>query len=283
MSFNTLISTSELHEHLADAKWAVVDCRYSLDDKRRGWRDYLLSHIPGAVYAHLSDDLASPAVAGKTGRHPLPTIDSLTATLEKWGIGSDTQVVAYDDGNGAIAARLWWLLKWLGHDQVAVLDGGWEAWRRDQLPTTLGRETRHAATFSPQPCPHLAVNVEAVTSRRNDPAWRVVDSRTRDRYRGEFEPIDPVAGRIPGAINIPHPGNIGPDGKFLSPSELRSQFKSILGSTPADQTIFYCGSGVTAAHNILAYAHAGLGEARLFSGSWSEWIVDPLRPVATGR
>lgn len=282
MPFFTLISTSNLHAHLHDPNWVIVDCRFSLADTERGRRAYREAHIPGAVYAHLDDDLSGPIVPGTTGRHPLPGVNRFAQTASEWGIAEGVQVVAYDDFGGGIAARLWWMLRWLGHEAVAVLDGGWPAWQRDGLPVRDGDEARPSRTFVPRPHPEWIVNAEEVNALRTDPSCRLVDARTAERYRGEHEPIDPVAGRIPGALSAPFAGNLDADGFFLPPDALRSRFEPLLGSIPPEHAICYCGSGVTAAHNLLALMHAGLGTALLYPGSWSHWITDPNRPVATG-
>jgi thiosulfate/3-mercaptopyruvate sulfurtransferase len=282
MSYRTLISTGDLAKHVENPDCAVIDGRFSLNDTGRGYRDYLTAHIPGAVYAHLDDDLSGPVLKGKTGRHPLPAVEALADTLGRWGIDRDVQVVAYDDAGGAMAARLWWLLRWLGHEAVAVLDGGFPAWQKDGRDTAGGFERRDPRTFTPCPRADRVVFVEDVRKNLQNPAWKLVDSRTPERYRGEHEPIDPVAGRIPGALNAPHPEVIGSDGRFLSSDRLKTKFESLLRGHPIDHTVFYCGSGVSAAHNLLALAHAGLGDALLFAGSWSEWITDPHRPIATG-
>ena len=286
MTYKTLVSTDEVMSHLGDPDWAIVDCRFTLQETERGRRDYLQSHIPGAVYAHLDEDLSSPPIPGVTGRHPLPSIDFLTAKFSKWGIGPTTQVVAYDDwpgASGAIAARLWWCLRWLGHDAVAVLDGGWSRWLEVNGPVKGGLETRQPTEFIPRPRPELQVSLAEVDAMRQVPTYRVVDSRAADRYHGENETVDPVAGHIPGALNAPFAENVGPDGRFRPAGELRQRFSALMGGLPAQNVVFYCGSGVTATHNLLAMLHAGLGEARLYAGSWSEWITDPHRPVATGE
>jgi len=281
MTYRTLISPKTLAAHLNDPDWAVVDCRFWLDDPERGRRDYRRAHIPGAVYAHLDEDLSAPPVPGQTGRHPLPDPAAFAERLGRWGIGNATQVVAYDDRGGAIAARLWFLLRWLGHQAVAVLDGGYPRWVMERLPTTKRIPQPRSRTFTPHLRPELVVatpEVEAIV--RGERAQRLCDSRTPERYRGEQEPIDPVAGHIPGAISLPYPDNLTVDGRFRPPEALRARFQRALqGQSP----VFYCGSGVTAAHNLLAYLHAGLGEAPLYAGSWSEWITDPRRPVATGE
>ncbi len=282
MPYGTLITAEELHEHLQDPDWVVVDCRFNLADHAQGRQDYIQEHIPGAVYAHLDDDLSGPIIKGVTGRHPLPSVEQAAAVLATLGIGAGAQVVTYDDRGGMSSGRLWWMLRWLGHDAVAVLDGGWQAWQAAGYPTRGGEETRLPADFTPQPRADFAVYADAVQRLRTDPAYKVVDSRAADRYRGENETMDPVGGHIPGALSGPFADNLGADGRFKSPEELRARFEALLGDTPADQTVFYCGSGVSAAHNILALAHAGLGDARLYPGSWSEWITDPERPIARG-
>jgi thiosulfate/3-mercaptopyruvate sulfurtransferase len=285
MTYTTLISPSELSSHLSNPNWAIVDCRFDLKDAGRGRREYTLAHIPGAVYAHLDEDLSGPVVRGLTGRHPLPTVDSAAQTFARLGIGADVQVVAYDDLGGALAAaRLWWLLRWLGHDAAAVLDGGWQAWIADESRPAheQGVEARPPRAFAPRERPEMVVTASQVDAARQDTAFRVLDARAADRYRGENETIDPVAGHIPGAISCPFAGNLNPSGAFRPADRLKARFERLLGGTPADQAIFYCGSGVTAAHNILAMAHAGLGLARLYAGSWSEWITDGRRPVAAG-
>lgn len=283
MTFTTLISTSELANHLNDPGWALVDCRFSLIDTEQGRRHYLQSHIPGAVYAHLDEDLCAPVVPGVTGRHPLPKINKLVQNLSQWGIGSGIQVVVYDDwpgASGAIAARLWWTLRWLGHDAVALLDGGWERWKAENRSVVDGEEVRERREFIPYPRLEFIATSDDVEVMRRDPTYLVVDSRGADRYRGENETIDPVAGHIPGAISAPYAENIGSEGLFLSKEALQRRFQMLLGDLQAENIVFYCGSGVTAAHNLVALAYAGLGDARLYVGSWSEWITDPDRPVA---
>ena len=282
--FTTFISTQDLIEHLHDANWVIVDCRFSLDSPQRGRVDYLQAHIPGAVHAHMNEDLSAPHEPGVTGRHPLPSIRDMAATFSSWGIHDGCQVIGYDDSlpSGGMAARLWWCLRWLGHDAVAVLDGGWASWLASQMPVTAGMERRMPATFTPRPRPEMVLSVEDVQALRNDPTSRLLDSRSADRYRGENETIDPIAGHIPGAISAPYAENATADGKVRSVGELKERFRSLLGITPPQRAAFYCGSGVTAAYNLLAMEHAGLPGARLYAGSWSEWITDPNRPVATG-
>ncbi len=284
MANDTLISTEELENHLKDPNWAVVDCRFQLKDPDFGQRAYGQAHIPGAVYAHLDRDLSGPILPGRTGRHPLPAIEAAAGVFSAWGIKRGrTQVVAYDDQGGALAAaRLWWMLRWLGHDQVAVLDGGWQKWEKEGRPSRGGSETRPAQFFSPQPRPELAIEADAILRSIGNPDFRLLDARGADRYRGENETIDPVAGHIPGAVSAPYLYNLNPDGTFKPADELRRIYQSVLGNVPAAQSAVYCGSGVTAVHNILAMMHAGLGESRLYPGSWSEWITQPERPISTG-
>jgi thiosulfate/3-mercaptopyruvate sulfurtransferase len=255
MIYSTLISVPELIPNIGDPNWVIIDCRFSLEDPESGRQGYLDAHIPGALYAHLDEDLCGPVIKGQTGRHPLPSIESFTEKLGDWGINSSVKVVAYDDAGGAMAAsRLWWLLRWLGHYAVAVLDGGWREWLSSGQPVRSGV----------------------------DPGLLIVDSRAEERYRGEVEPIDPVAGHIPGAINAPHQNVLNEHNRFLEPEKLQAYFTKLLGDFSTKETVFYCGSGVTAVQNVLALAHAGLGDARLYAGSWSEWITDPARPIATG-
>ncbi len=278
----TLISPSVLADHIADPQWVIVDCRFSLNDSERGRRDYTQGHIPHAVYAHLNEDLSDEIVPDQTGRHPLPSIEKLTRIVSNWGINSSVQVVAYDDSGGAMAARLWWLLKWLGHEAVAVLDGGWQQWQKEDYPITNHRETSQPRTFTPHVHQEFVYNASDVLNILNNPNFLLLDARAPERYRGEQEPIDPVGGHIPGALCAPYTDNLDREGRFLSAEELQSRFQGLLKDIPPAQTIFYCGSGVTAAHNLLALAHAGLGAGRLYAGSWSEWITDPGRPIAKG-
>lgn len=283
MGHTSLIPTGDLAHHLDDPHWVIVDCRFSLDDTKRGRKEYLAAHIPRAVYAHLDEDLSAPVIAGETSRHPLPSTDEMAERFGRMGIGDGTQVVAYDDAGGAIAARLWWMLQYLGHDAAAVLDGGWPAWIAENRPVHEGAERNEPQTLTAKPREHLIVDAEDVERIRHDPAWRLLDARDAARYRGEVEPIDPVSGHIPGALSAPFKENLSDDGRFRSQEELRARFRGILGDTPSDRVATHCGSGVTAAHNILAMRHAGLGDAKLYAGSWSEWILSPTRPVAKGE
>jgi thiosulfate/3-mercaptopyruvate sulfurtransferase len=283
MKFSTLISVEGLAQFLDDPNWVVVDCRFWLDDTEKGRLDYQDSHIPGAVYAHLDEDLSGPVVAGETGRHPLPDVDSFSQKLGSWGVGTETQVVAYDDRGGMIAGRLWWLLRWLGHENVAVLDGGYPAWVAEGHPVTAEVPESMPETFVPEIQPEMVFSAEDVLRHFGDPGSLLVDSRAPERYRGEEEPIDPVAGRIPGAENYFWGTNLDPKGHMQLKQVLRGRFESIFRDIPAERVTFYCGSGVTAAHNALAVVHSGLGMPRIYAGSWSGWIADPERPIATGE
>jgi thiosulfate/3-mercaptopyruvate sulfurtransferase len=271
--YDTLIDLKVLRTHLADTAWCVVDCRTSLADAAYGRSAYAAGHIPGAAFADLATDLSGPVVAGITGRHPLPERATLARTFGSLGIGASTQVVAYDADNGAFAARLWWLLRWLGHPTVAVLDGGLAAWQDAALPLASGAEARAATEFPIRTA--LTRSVEAQQVALADPRCVLLDARAEVRFRGEVEPIDPIAGHIPGAICMPFEGNLDPTGHFLAPAALRARFADV-----GRNVVCYCGSGVTACHNILAMRHAGLPEAALYPGSFSEWITDPTRPVA---
>jgi thiosulfate/3-mercaptopyruvate sulfurtransferase len=282
MTYTTLISTAELAQHLTDPDWAMIDCRFALADPERGRRDYAQAHIAGAVYAHLNEDLAGPIMPGLTGRHPLPAIDFAADKFSGWGIDDRVQVVVYDDAGGAFAARLWWMLRWLGHEAVAVLDGGWPKWKNEGRETRAGMAIRSSRHFIPHARPELLSTTEEIESKMQDAGCKLFDSRTTERYHGENETIDPIAGRIPGAISAPYADNLNSDGTFKPVEQLRARFASLLGDTPAEHTAFYCGSGITAAHNLLALKYAGLGEAKLYAGSWSEWIMVSSRPTKTG-
>jgi thiosulfate/3-mercaptopyruvate sulfurtransferase len=274
--YSTLIASQTLSHHLGDPNWVIVDCRFDLADMAAGQRAYEQSHIAGAVYAHLDEDLSGPPVTDK-GRHPLPTPAAMTTLFGRMGIDGDKQVVVYDDANGAYAARLWWMLRYMGHAAVAVLDGGWAAWQEAELPIGSDVETNPPALFTGGPHDEWLVRIEEVSQQT-----LLVDSRAPARYRGEMEPLDPKAGHIPGAVNYCYELNWGEDGRYLAPAHLREQMQELLGDTPPEQATFYCGSGVSACANLLAMAHAGLGHGRLYVGSWSEWSRDPAREVATG-
>jgi thiosulfate/3-mercaptopyruvate sulfurtransferase len=277
MKYTTLVDTATLAGLLGSDAVAVVDCRFELANPDAGEAAYQGAHIPGAVFAHLDRDLSGPKT-GRNGRHPLPSPEALTATLGRLGIDNEMQVIAYDQDTGMFASRLWWMLRWLGHSQVAVLDGGFARWTNEGRPTVTGVETRKPRTFTGVARPEMTVSAREVGP---DGGLRVVDARAPERYRGDIEPIDPVAGHIPGAVNYFYMQNLV-DGRFRSPWEIQEAWKETVGSARPEDVVSYCGSGVTACHNLLALEHAGLRGARLYPGSWSEWVADPSRPVERG-
>jgi thiosulfate/3-mercaptopyruvate sulfurtransferase len=281
MSFRTLISTDVLTTHLSDPAFVAVDCRYKLDDETWGQREYAGRHIPGAVYAHLGHDLAGPKT-GTNGRHPLPDPRTFAQTLGRLGITSGVQVVAYDQDNGMYASRLWWMLRWLGHDAVAVLDGGFAKWTQEGRQTASGEEHREPRQFTAATRADMVVDVNRVSSSLTTGESTLVDARAPERYRGESEPIDKKPGHIPGAANHFFQWNLDERGIFRTPDDLRERMQRSIGDVPPDRLVSYCGSGVTACHNLLALEHAGLTGARLYPGSWSEWSADPARPVERG-
>jgi len=266
-----IISTAELAELLSDGP-LILDCRFDLFQPQRGYEQYLESHLPGAHYLHLDNDLSGTIKAGATGRHPLPSQQAFSSTVTALGLTPGRPVVAYDDKGGGIAARAWWLLKWIGHDRVAVLDGGYPAWLKEDRSTAAGEEpTQPALPYPITTSGKVSTCDRARVERlRDDPMCSLVDSRTADRYRGENEPIDPVAGHIEGAINLPWPENLK-DGKFKSRAALRERFADL--KEKPQQNVFYCGSGVTACHNILAYYYAFGELPALYPGSWSEYLL----------
>jgi thiosulfate/3-mercaptopyruvate sulfurtransferase len=280
-SYNYLISVDELRQQLSEPHWRVVDCRFDLMQPEKGFEEYRQGHIPGAQYANLDQDLAAPVTAA-TGRHPLPAADEFALTLSAWGIGNDSQVVVYDHSSGAIAARLWWMLRWLGHEHVAVLDGGYGAWQKAGFPVSHRDETVVRAQFQPLPDAALIISTdELLASLESGGGPPIVDARARLRYVGGSEPIDPVAGHIPGAINHPCSESIAADGTWKSRDELKADWAGVFGDTRDGSWVSMCGSGVTACHLALSARLAGYPEPRLYVGSWSEWILDPDRPVAT--
>ncbi len=281
MTYSTLITPPDLLPHLGDPGWAIVDVRMSPETESEGRGKYLTAHIPGAIHAHLEKDLSGPIIRGVTGRHPLPDPRVFAARLCEWGIDDSVQVVVYDDHAGQNAARLWWMLRWLGHTRVAVLEGGWKLWQQAGNPVSVLDEQREFRTFTSRPRAGLTVDASMVEQIREAKNWKLIDTRAADRYRGRNETVDPVAGHIPGAVSAPWADNLDESGRFRPVSELGARLGAIIGNAPMDRVVCYCGSGVTAAHDILAAVHAGLGEPRLYPGSWSEWITDPGRPVAS--
>ena len=282
VAFTTVVSTGDLAAHAADDQWVVVDCRFKLADEDWGAREYRTAHVPGAAYAHLGHDLSSPP-DGTNGRHPLPDPDTLIETFGRLGIAPGMQVVAYDQDSGMFASRLWWLLRWMGHDSVAVLDGGFAKWMSEGRPTASGDHAAPAKRFTGAPRAGMTAGAADVATLVNQRDALLVDARAPERFRGETEPLDRVAGHIPGAANHFFQQNLDEHGVFRSPDDLRERLSSTLAGTTPDHVVCYCGSGVTACHNLLALEHAGLHGAKLYAGSWSEWSSDPARPVERSK
>ncbi|MGB8326282.1 MAG: sulfurtransferase [Steroidobacteraceae bacterium] len=279
--YTTLIGTRDLARRIDDADLVVIDCRFELARPAWGAGAYHDGHVPGALYAHLDRDLSGPVTAA-TGRHPLPAREHFARSAADWGIDESAQVVAYDQGNGMFAARLWWLLRWHGHARVAVLDGGLTAWLDAGLALSREPALRASRPFVPRAPLGDALETADVVRELDAGRIRLVDARASDRFAGENETIDPVAGHVPGAVNHPFIGNLDASGRFLEPGALSRHWHDTLGGHPASSVVAMCGSGVSACHNLLALEHAGLRGARLYAGSWSEWIRDPARPSATG-
>jgi thiosulfate/3-mercaptopyruvate sulfurtransferase len=278
----TLVSVETLKDHLDDPDWVVFDCRSALDDPEWGPGEYRASHIPGALYAHLDRDLAAPQTA-RTGRHPLPDAGAFMRWLGDNGVDRTKQIVAYDQGGGAFAARLWWMMRWVGHEAAAVLDGGWAAWRAAECPVSDEVPQPRAAAFDGEANDELWLTSDQLEQALGDGRVRLVDARGAPRFRGDSEPIDPVAGHVPGAVNLPFAGNLDEHERFRDPEILRRRFTEVVGDAATGQVVHMCGSGVTACHNLLAMEVAGLAHSRLYPGSWSEWITDPGRAIATGE
>jgi thiosulfate/3-mercaptopyruvate sulfurtransferase len=283
---STLISVPQLAAHLDDPDWLILDVRHDLADPSWGRRAYEESHIPRALFVSLDEDLSAP-LNGKNGRHPLPTPTQSAERLARFGVTQGKQIVAYDQGSSMFAARLWWMLRWLGLDSCAVLDGGWAQWQAAGqtagLPTGLSvsaaKETPQPAHFVPQP-QDITVDADAVLANLSMQAMTLIDARPAPRFRGENETLDPVGGHIPGALNRPFTENLNADGTFKSAEQLRTEFAALLKDIPASRIVHQCGSGVTACHNALAMEIAGFSSLRLYPGSWSEWCSDPARPMA---
>jgi thiosulfate/3-mercaptopyruvate sulfurtransferase len=276
--FTTLISAADVAAHLDDPDWIIFDCRHDLADTAAGQRAYLQSHIRGAQFAHLDDDLSGPKT-GANGRHPLPSPEKFCARLAALGLRKGMQVVAYDAAGGCYAARLWWMLRWVGHERCAVLDGGWGAWCAARLPVDAHMPVRQAGDFTGT-TRDIAVDAHFIQSRLGQARDVVLDARSADRFRGENETLDPVAGHIPGALNRFFKHNLAADGCFKPADQLREEFADLLDGRPPQEVVHQCGSGVTACHNLLAMEIGGLNGSRLYPGSWSEWCSDPRRPIA---
>jgi thiosulfate/3-mercaptopyruvate sulfurtransferase len=276
-----LISAQDLAAKLGAPDWVIVDCRFSLMKPDAGWQSYLEGHLPGAHYANLDRDLAAPR-APCTGRHPLPEPRTLRAAFSRWGVRPATHVIAYDDAGGAIAARLWWLLRWMGHRQAGLLDGGFNAWRAAGLPLATAATPAAAGEFHGEPGHMPTVDVAGIEANLRTARLTVLDARAPGRFQGREEPIDPVAGHVPGAVNAPFQDNLTSDGRFRPAEELRARFVRLAAERTPDEIVSMCGSGVTACHTLFALDVAGLHGARLYNGSWSEWITVPKRPIASG-
>jgi thiosulfate/3-mercaptopyruvate sulfurtransferase len=284
--YTTLISVAELaacagSENRPGKDLLIVDCRFDLARPEAGLEAYRRGHVPQAIHAHLEHDLSAPVTAA-TGRHPLPQPERFAATLSRWGMTSTTQVVAYDADSGAYAARLWWMLRWVGHRAVAVLDGGFNAWVAAGQPTTTESPSRQATRFEVRPDRSAWLSTEELVERVPRSDWRLLDARAPERFAGAVEPIDAVAGHVPGARNHPFATSLGAQGRWLAPGELRRRIEQSQAGVADDHTIAMCGSGVTACHLLLAMEVAGKPGARLYAGSWSEWIRDPRRAVSSG-
>jgi len=277
-NFQTLISARELAAMLGDSQLIVVDVRHDLCDHQLGPRKYAEGHIPGAHFLSVETDLAGPHT-GKNGRHPLPSVDAFVATMSALGVDATKQVVAYDSGTSTYSARLWWMLRWLGHRNAAVLDGGFRAWEAAGLPISTDIPVRKPAQFVPK-VSESPVDVDTLAQHRGEPDFTLVDARGADRFRGENETIDPVAGHIPGSVSRPFTTNLNKDQTFKDSATLRAELEQMLAGMKPEQIVHTCGSGVTACNNLLAMEHVGLRGSRLYPGSWSEWSSDPARPIA---
>ena len=271
----TLVSTAELAAHLGE--WRVFDCRHDLTKPELGEQQYRQSHVPGALFASLDRDLSAPK-NGQNGRHPLPPPENFRAWLEKAGLNPGDQIVCYDGGPGAMAARLWWMLRWVGHDAVAVLDGGFAKWTQEDRPVSADVPRFASSQYPIGLRAEMSITAGDVLKDRK----LLVDARAPARYRGDQEPIDPVAGRIPGAVNRFNMDNLTPHGTHKPAAELRRELEHVLGGRKPEEVLNYCGSGVAACHNLLAMEIAGLPGGKLYAGSWSEWIADPSRPRESG-
>ncbi|MCQ8105935.1 sulfurtransferase [Methylomonas sp. SURF-2] len=280
MAYTTLISATELAANLHKPDWVIFDCRFSLADTTAGAAAYRRGHIPGARYADLNLHLSSP-VKSYTGRHPLPDFSGLSKQLSAWGVGNRSQVVVYDDAGGAFAGRLWWLLRCMGHTDVAVLDGGMQYWQKQTLPVTTVLPKPVSNHFRCYPDQKQWLSATELENALAGNRIVLIDARAPERFQGRQEPIDPVAGHVPKAVNRPFQLNLDKQGLFLPATQLKNQFQTLLRSRPPAEVVHMCGSGVTACHNLLAMEIAGLSGSKLYAGSWSEWIVNKNRSVAT--
>lgn len=282
MSFDTIISAQDLKDIIDDDNVRVFDCRFSLKDPQGGMKSYQAGHLPNAQFADMDTQLSS-AMTEASGRHPLPEVDVFIDQLKQWGVNNDTQVIAYDDISGAFAARLWWMMRWLGHNKVAVLNGGMKQW------TDAGYELTQDATefakgeFSGSANMEWLVDIDTVQAELANNSITLIDARAADRFTAKDQKTDPVPGHVPGANNLPFGGNLTKDGLFESPEVIKQRYADVVNDQSLTNVVNMCGSGVTACHNLLAQAVAGLPPTKIFIGSWSQWIRDPSRPVATGE
>ena len=282
MNERTLVSAEWLAEKLGSPELRLFDCRFELSSPGYGRESYAEEHIPTAVFADLERDLSAPRTSS-SGRHPLPAPDRFAAKLRNWGVSEDSQVVVYDDSAGMYAARLWWMLRWLGHERVAVLDGGLRRWRQLDLPLQELAERPRPGNFTARQRPAMRAHIDEVASVATDNSLRLLDARAPESFRGEMETLDPIAGHVPGARNHPFMNSVDDDARFLPVERLRYMLDASLDGATSERTITMCGSGVTACHLLLAMEHADLPGAKLYVGSWSEWSRNPDRPIATGR
>ncbi|MGE1155645.1 sulfurtransferase [Pseudomonas kitaguniensis] len=283
MPLAQLISPQQLNERQQLGALVILDCRFALEDTDYGRCSYAEGHIEGAQYADLERHLSGPVTKGVTGRHPLPAAGALVQQLRAWGVNADTDVVLYDDGPGAFAARAWWLLAWLGkREGVFVLDGGLKAWHSAGFPLSLDAPVVEPGSFTGKPDNRLLLDADQLQKRLGEPGMTLIDARAQPRFRGDVEPIDPIAGHIPGAQCAAFNENLGSDGRFLPAPQLKQRFAAQLQGRSPDELVAYCGSGVTACHNLFALSLAGYPLGKLYAGSWSEWITDPARAIATG-
>ncbi len=282
MKYQTIISVEDLNKNLNTQDWLIFDCRFILKDPEGGLKKFNQGHIPGAQYADMDKDLASP-MTSTSGRHPLPNPDEFINKLQSWGVNNTSQIICYDDMSGAFAARMWWLLKWLGHNDVAVLDGGIDKWTANNLTLETDTQQKAAGSFSGQANNDMWVDVEFVQKELAENNINLLDARSAERFTAKDTKTDPVAGHVPGAMSYPFAENLSKQGVFLPLEELQKRFAPMLPSSEKKEVINMCGSGVTACHNLLAMRIAELPMTRLFVGSWSEWIKDKSRPVATGE
>ncbi len=281
MPLAQLITAAELAQRLHARDLLILDCRFALEDPTYGERSYKDAHIPGAQFADLEKDLSGPVLPGTTGRHPLPDPEQLLTRLRRWGLDEQSEVVLYDDGPGAFAARAWWLLLWLGkREDVYLLDGGLNAWREAGLPMESTTPVVEPGHFDGNADDSMVIDAARLQEHLHSPELTLLDARALPRFLGEVEPIDPIAGHIPGAVCAPFSENLGSDGRFLDAEQLRGRFNQLLDGKSPRTAVAYCGSGVTACHNLFALCLAGYPLATLYPGSWSEWITDPSRPRA---